>query len=151
MVATWFDRLPIVITRPFNYTGPGQDPKFLIPKIVNHFVRRASRIDLGNLDVERKFSDVRSVCRNYRLLLESAAAGEIFNVCSGRAYSLRYILDAMAKIAGYEIQVAVNSAFVRENKINHLAGYNKRLHQALGEESYPPIEETLRWMYEAAA
>ncbi len=92
MAATWFDRLPIVITRPFNYTGPGQDLKFLIPKIVSHFVRRESRIDLGNLDVEREFSDVRLVCRNYRLLLESAAAGEIFNVCSGRAYSLRYIL-----------------------------------------------------------
>ena len=57
----------------------------------------------------------------------------------------------MAKIAGYEIQVAVNSTFVRENKINHLVGCNKRLHQTLDEESYPPIEGTLRRMYEAAA
>ena len=106
-------------------------------------------LELGNLDVERKFSDVRSVCRKYRLLLESAAAGEIFNVCSGRAYSLRYILDAMAKIAGYEIQVDVNSAFVRENEINHLVGCSQRLHQAIGEQRYPSIEETLRWMYES--
>lgn len=60
-------------------------------------------------------------------------------------------MDAMAKIAGYEIQVDVNSVFVRKNEINHLVGCNKRLHQALGEESYPPIEETLRWMYGAAA
>lgn len=57
----------------------------------------------------------------------------------------------MAKIAGYEIQADVNSAFVRKNEINHLVGRNKRLHQTLGEERYPPIEEALCWMYEAAA
>jgi GDP-6-deoxy-D-talose 4-dehydrogenase len=151
MVATWFDRLPIVITRPFNYSGPGQSPDFLIPKIINHFVARTPRIELGNLDVEREFSDVRSVCRSYRLLLESADRGQVFNVCSGHAYSLRQILEAMARIAGYSIEVDVNPALVRANEIKRLSGSNAKLHRAIGEQVYPPIEQMLRWMYETKA
>lgn len=53
MAMTYADRLPIVITRPFNYTGPGQAPHFLIPKLVSHFARKAETIELGNVHVER--------------------------------------------------------------------------------------------------
>jgi nucleoside-diphosphate-sugar epimerase len=101
MVHTWFDRLPIVITRPFNYTGIGQSQQFLVPKIVDHFVRRAAMIELGNLDVERDFSDVRFVARAYRGLLEYDCAGQTVNICSGRPYTLRWILQMMQTISGY--------------------------------------------------
>jgi nucleoside-diphosphate-sugar epimerase len=150
LVATWFDRLPILMVRPFNYTGPGQSLKFLIPKIVDHFARRQPRIELGNLDVEREFVDVRAVCRCYRLLLESDVAGTVLNVCSGRAHALSSILDLMSEIAGYRIEVEVNPAFLRKNEIRRLIGSNERLHRVIGEQRYPAIEETLRWMYDAA-
>ena len=105
----WFDRLPIVITRPFNYTGIGQAEHFLLPKIVAHFKRREKEIELGNLDVERDFSDVRFVVRiidNYW----NPCQQEIFNVCSGHVISLAEILRIMATIAGYKINVYVNPA-----------------------------------------
>jgi len=145
----WGDKLPIIITRPFNYTGLGQDLKFLIPKIVDHFVRKEAVIELGNLDVDREFSDVRTVCQTYiKLLKTESAIGNTFNICSGKAYSLREIISIMEDIAGYKIEVRVNPEFVRPNEIKRLVGSNDYLHKVIGEQEYPHIKETLNWMYE---
>jgi nucleoside-diphosphate-sugar epimerase len=145
----WMDRLPLVITRPFNYTGVGQPAHFLLPKIVSHFKARAPVIELGNTDVARDFSDVRAVAAIYRRLLEAAPAGEAFNVCSGTAYTLGDVLRMMATIAGYAIEVRVNPAFVRANEVKRLLGSAAKLERAIGPLPRIPLEETLRWMVEA--
>ncbi len=147
MVKTWSDRLPIVLTRPFNYTGVGQQPHFLVPKIVSHFVQRAPVIELGNLDVERDFSDVRMVARAYHGLLEQDCAGQTVNVCSGRPYSLRSILDMMQEIAGYDIEVRVNPAFVRQSEVKTLVGSPDKLCSLVGKLDAFALGDTLRWMY----
>ncbi|TFW01503.1 NAD-dependent epimerase/dehydratase family protein [Oxalobacteraceae bacterium OM1] len=146
MVRTWADRVPVVITRPFNYTGVGQAPHFLVPKIVSHFMQRAPVIELGNLDVERDFSDVRRVAAIYRRLLESDCENEIVNVCSGRPYSLRDIVKMMQQIAGYEIEVRVNPAFVRQSEVKTLIGSVDKLNRLAGDVPVIPLDETLRWM-----
>lgn len=151
MARLWCDRLPIIITRPFNYTGVGQAENFLLPKIVAHFRRAQAHIELGNLDVARDFSDVRVVVATYRRLLELAATGktvgQTFNVCSGIAFSLQEVLAMMNKMAGYEIQVSVNPAFARANEVKRLVGSNERLQKVIGDVSPIPLLETLRWMY----
>jgi nucleoside-diphosphate-sugar epimerase len=146
MVRTWNDRLPIVVTRPFNYTGVGQAAHFLVPKIVSHFTRREPFIELGNLEVERDFSDVRMVARAYRSLLEQDCAGETVNICSGKPYSLGDIISMMEAIAGYKIEVRVNPAFVRASEVKTLVGSCEKLRFLLGELPELPFEETLRWM-----
>src|SRR5699024_6327789 len=112
MVATWFDRLPLILARPFNYTGVGQAEHFLIPKIVSHFRRGEDRLELGNLDVSRDFSDVRDVVRAYLALLACDADSRIVNICSGRPTALRTIVRRMNALVGYEIEIDVNPAFV---------------------------------------
>jgi GDP-6-deoxy-D-talose 4-dehydrogenase len=149
MAKTWSNRLPLVLTRPFNYTGLGQEPHFLVPKIVSHFVRRAPVIELGNLDVERDFSDVRMVARAYRGLLEADCAGQTVNICSGQPYSLRYIIETMQQIAGYEIEVRINPAFVRQSEVKTLVGSPGKLHALVGSLEPIPLDETLRWMHGA--
>jgi nucleoside-diphosphate-sugar epimerase len=147
MARLWMDRLPIVIVRPFNYTGVGQAPQFLLPKIVGHFQRDEKVIELGNIDVERDFSDVRFVSRAYCELLQKAPAGQVFNICSGNVHSLKDVLRMMAELAGYEIEVKVNPAFVRDNEVKRLQGCNRRLFDAIGELAVIPLQETLAWMY----
>ena len=149
MARLWNRELPITIVRPFNYTGVGQSTDFLLPKIVDHFRRRAPEIRLGNLDVARDFSDVRTVVDAYARMLAKPAPGEAFNVCSGRSTSLEEILDLMARIAGYEIGVTVDAALVRDNEIKRLRGSNTKLLEHIGALAPIGLDETLRWMFEA--
>lgn len=147
----WMDRLPIIITRPFNYTGVGQARSFLLPKIVSHFQARAPLIELGNTEVARDFSDVRAVAAAYRRLIELAPRGETFNVCSGTAHTLADVLEMMAEIAGYAIEVKVNPAFVRANEVKRLLGSGEKLERYAGRLPTIPLKDTLRWMYDAGA
>lgn len=144
------DRLPITTVRPFNYTGVGQSTAFLIPKIVDHFRKRAPVIELGNIDVARDFSDVRDVCVIYQQLLgNSAALGATLNICSGTAVSLREIMTMCRDITGHSIEVRINPAFVRENEVRVLSGSTAKLQQVIGVLDRIPLIETLRWMLEA--
>ena len=147
MARLWSDKLPIVIARPFNYTGVGQTENFLLPKIVSHFRQGAREIELGNLAIARDFSDVRMVATSYRRLLNVAPAGQAFNVCTGQAHSLADVIGTMAGIAGYDIEVKVNPAFVRANDVLTLVGSNDKLTSVIGAVEPTPLADTLRWMY----
>lgn len=153
MARTFADRLPIVITRPFNYTGPGQSPSFLIPKLVDHFARRAPTIALGNLDVEREFNDVQMICDTYLQLLRHGVAGEAYNVCSGRPYTLMHVIETLESITGHSMEVQVNPAFVRANEVRTLCGSPHKLHALMASHNVqlvnPPLDETLRLMLAA--
>lgn len=141
------DRLPMVIARPFNYTGTGQSEQFLIPKILNHVRRRSPFIELGNLDVSRDFSDVRVVVSAYRRLLECPdACGATLNVCSGQAHSLREVLDLAGEISGHRLEARVNPAFVRGNEVRVLRGSRARLESLIGPVLPIPLRDTLGWM-----
>jgi len=149
MVQTFWNDLPIIITRPFNYTGAMQGEQFLISKIVSHFKKKSAVIELGNLDVSRDFSDVRDVISVYLKLLLSDEKSVIVNVCRGEATALSDVIVEMNLIAGYEIDVKVNPKFVRENEITRLQGDNRYLKKLINFVPSIPLKETLKWMYEA--
>lgn len=146
MAKLWMERLPVFIVRPFNYTGVGQSEQFLIPKIVAHFRRKVATIELGNLDIWREFGDVRQVADTYRKLLELAPVGEIINVCTRQAYSLREVLTLATQFTDHQPRIIINPDFQRKNEIRHLVGDNTRLIALIGESASLPFSETLRWM-----
>lgn len=154
MARTYADRLPLLITRPFNYTGPGQDVNFVIPKLVEHFAQRAPSIALGNLDVEREFNDAQMVCGAYLQLLQHGVPGEVYNVCSGQPYTLQHVINTLVRITGHQIKVQVNPAFVRANEVRYLCGSPAKLQALLTRHGCtldnPPLEDTLRRMLSAA-
>lgn len=148
MTKIWMDKLPIFITRPFNYTGVGQAENFLLPKIVKHYKEKATIIELGNIDVWRDFTDVRALSKAYVALLQAKPVGETINVCSGRTYSLREAVALCEKISAHSLEIRVNPAFVRPNEVKSLCGDASKLRAAIGVWDTPPLEETLRWMLE---
>lgn len=149
LAALWLERLPLVIARPFNYSGVGQSENFLLPKVVSHFRRKAPQIELGNLDVWRDFSDVRAVVQAYRRLIEVKPLGQTVNVCSGQTHSLREIIEVCQAVTGHSMDVTVNPAFVRANEVKTLCGDATRLRSLIGSWETPSLEATLRWMLAA--
>lgn len=146
MARTYAFRLPLFFVRPFNYTGPGQSDSFLIPKLVAHFRSRATKIELGNLDVVREYNDVRMVCSAYLRLLERAEAGETYNVCTGQGYSLLRVIAMLEGLTGHVMDVEVNPRFVRQSEVHELLGDPSRLTQSVGSLTGFAFSETLDWM-----
>jgi nucleoside-diphosphate-sugar epimerase len=154
MARTYGDRLPVVITRPFNYIGAGQSASFVIPKLVDHFSRRAPCVQLGAVSVQREFNDVQMVCGAYLQLLQHGKPGETYNVCSGQPHTLQHVIDTLKHLTGHQIRVEVNPAFMRSNEVRRLCGDPAKLHALLAAHNAmpanPPLEDTLRRMLGAA-
>jgi GDP-6-deoxy-D-talose 4-dehydrogenase len=151
---TYSDRIPIVVARAFNYTGPGQGLTFVIPKLIDHFSRQAGEIHLGAISVEREFNDVLFVCEAYLHLLKYGQAGETYNICSGQPYTLEFVIDTLKRITAHQIDVKVDPAFVRTNEVQSLCGNPSKLQALLNTSgvatSNPPLEQTLARMLKAS-
>lgn len=148
MVSNYFHKFQIIITRPFNYTGIGQESNFLVPKIVSHFKEKKPFIELGNLYTYREYNDVSFLSNVYKELLRGNFRSGVVNVSSGKTHRISDILDIMNKISSHSIDVRVNSKFVRKNEIKELKGSPQKLKDIIGKEirTYP-LEDTLKEMY----
>ena len=145
---TYSEQLNITITRPFNYTGIGQDSKFLVPKIVEHFIKKTTVLKLGNIDVWRDFSDVRWIIEAYTKLLSRENKGLTrVNLCSGNLISIREIIEVLQQITDHQITVETDIDLVRKADISRQCGSNKKIFELLPNlSSVIELKETLKWM-----
>lgn len=142
-------RFPVIVTRPFNYTGPGQSPSFLVPKIVQHYAEGKSEIRLGNLDLFRDFSDVGRVVEAYYRLVSEPIDPDTINICSGHSVHLTDIPKILEEISGRTIEVITDPSLVRGNEPHVIGGSPSRLEKLVGPLPNPEFRETLLHMYEA--
>ncbi len=153
MARNYLQALPVVVARPFNYTGPGQATEFVIPKLVQHFAQRAAHICLGNVYVEREFNDVRMVCNAYLQLLLHGTAGQTYNLCTGQPYGLQNVIDALAELSGQRLRVEVDPALVRAHEVHRLCGSPAKLKSLFVQHGVPWVDyalaDTLRDMLAA--
>ena len=140
--------MEVMIARPFNHFGPRQDPYF----VASGFARRIADIELarwapeisvGNLEARRDLTDVRDTVRAYQLILERGRPGHPYNVCSGRAISIRELLDMLIARARVPVAVKVDPMRYRPNDTPILLGNPARLRDELGWTAEIPIEQTL--------
>jgi GDP-4-dehydro-6-deoxy-D-mannose reductase len=140
--------LGVTIARAFNHLGPRQAPQFA----ASGFARRIADIErglwqpeisVGNLEARRDLTDVRDTVRAYTLILEGGTPGRPYNVCSGRAITIRELLDRLLARARVAVAVKVDPARYRPNDTPIILGDPSRLHDELGWTPRIPLEQTL--------
>lgn len=139
--------LDVVVARPFNHTGPRQDPSFAVPGFAQQIARiEAGRagpvLRVGNLDAERDLSDVRDVVDAYEAIAARGAAGTPYNVCTGVRWRVGDLLDMLLSRARVPVRVEVDEARLRPIELPRLLGDNARL-RGIGWIPRIPIETTL--------
>ncbi|MGH7518943.1 MAG: NAD-dependent epimerase/dehydratase family protein [Gemmatimonadales bacterium] len=147
--------LRVIIARPFQHTGPGQAPRFVLPAFVERLrAARASGIrtvPTGNLAPVRDFLDVRDVVTAYLLLLEHGAPGEIYNVARGEGVPLAELFARLARSLGVEAEPVADPALARRTDIPHLVGDSGRLRRATGWAPVHTLDDMLRDIADAEA
>ncbi|SYZ74789.1 NAD-dependent epimerase/dehydratase [Candidatus Zixiibacteriota bacterium] len=142
-------RLPVVIARSFNHTGPRQSVNFAVPS----FCRQIARIELGfdkptikvgNLSVKRDLSDVRDIAEGYYRLAIKGKPGEVYHFSSGRAISIRAVLETLLKLSTTKIMVAADKKRFRKSDIPILRGDCHKATRQLGWRRKFPLERTLK-------
>lgn len=138
----------IIIARPFNHIGPGQRADFVIADAAKQIARikhglQPPQLVFGDIDVSRDFLDVEDVIGAYMILLRHGENGVTYNVCSGREYTIRQLINMMLEIAQVDASITRDPARLRSASQQRVIGDNNRL-LALSPWQPKPIEETLR-------
>ncbi|MFN8273783.1 MAG: GDP-mannose 4,6-dehydratase [Flavobacteriaceae bacterium] len=140
---SYFQSLPIIVVRPFNYTAPEQNINFVVPKITSAFKNRQAELELGNIDVYREYNSIHLITQYYFLLSISPHKSQVVNLCSGHTYSLKEIIDKCATITNHSLEIKINPAFVRSNEIISLSGSTQKLKELISLPTEFSIDQTL--------
>ena len=129
------DGLEVVVARSFNHTGPRQSDAFVAPSLARQIalIERGGRdpvLRVGNLDARRDLTDVRDVVRAYALLADAGVSGTVYNVASGKARAMRWLLDELVARARVAVRVETDPARLRPSDVPVLVGDASRLRAA---------------------
>jgi GDP-4-dehydro-6-deoxy-D-mannose reductase len=141
--------VPIVRVRPFNHTGPRQSASFVCSDFARQVAEielglRAPKVLVGNLKVQRDFSDVRDIVRGYYLLLEEGTVGDVYQLGSGRTIEVGQVLHILMAQSPKAIEVVVDPTRVRAVEVAALWGDTTKAEKAVGWRRQYTLPETLR-------
>lgn len=143
-----------VIARAFNHIGPGQNERFAVPSFAAQLAAIARGgepvMRVGNLDARRDFLDVRDVVQAYIAIAQRGERGEIYNVASGTAVSMREVLGELIRIAHVPVEVRDDPARMRPSDTPVFVGDNTKLRAATGWKPEIPFRASIREIYAAA-
>lgn len=146
--------LDVVVARSFPHVGPGQNERFSVASWAAQLARLRSEgggtLLVGDLDVERDLTDVRDVCRAYRLMLDRALPAGTYNVASGRAVPLKRVLELLVEAAGVPVTIERDPSRLRPAEVRVVAGDASKLRAATGWEPSIPLERTVVDVLESA-
>ena len=143
--------LKAVRTRGFNHDGPRRGDVFVSSNFAKQLVevekkKKPPVIHVGNLDARRDFSDVRDIVRGYWLALEHCEPGEVYNICCGKDYSIREVLDRLIELSGVEVKVEQDPTRLRPSDVPVLLGDNTKFVERTGWKPAIDYDKTLQDM-----
>lgn len=142
-----------VRTRGFNHEGPRRGPVFVASDFAKQIAdiekgRKKPVLSVGNLEAQRDFTDVRDMVRAYVLALEKCEPGEVYNICSGQAWTIQKVLDHLLGMTSEKIEVRQDPARLRPSDVQILLGDNSKFVKATGWQPTIPFDQTLKDMLE---
>ena len=143
----------VVRTRAFNHDGPRRGEVFVSSNFAKQLIevekgKKPAVLHVGNLEARRDFTDVRDVVRGYWLATERCEAGEVYNICSGKAYSIQEVLDRLIELSGVQVKVETDPSRLRPSDVPVLLGDYTKFKKATGWEPEIPYDKTLADMLE---
>ncbi len=140
--------LHVVRTRAFNHTGPRRGDVFVTSNFARQIVeieleKRGPVILVGNLEAKRDFTDIRDVVRAYVLALEHCSPGDVFNIGSGKVYSVKQVLDCLLSMARLIIQVREDPSRMRPSDVPVMVSDSSKFRLETGWQPKIPFEKTL--------
>lgn len=142
--------LHVLVVRSFNLVGPGQGPHFVVPDFCGQVAEiRSGRsedgaVHVGNLDVERDFTDVRDGVRAFRAVMELDEPSAAYNLASGAPVRIRQILEWILDEAGISPEIRIDRERVRKGEVPRIQGDAGRLRAQTGWSPERPIEASVR-------
>ena len=145
--------LRVIRTRGFNHTGPRRGEVFICSNFAKQIVeiekkKREPLISVGNLEAKRDFTDVRDMARAYWLSLEKGKEGDVYNVGTGKSYSIREILDMLLGMSKVEVKIAVDPDRLRPSDVPVLLSDSSKFRQLTGWEPRIPFNQSLEDLLE---
>jgi GDP-4-dehydro-6-deoxy-D-mannose reductase len=141
--------LPVVRVRPFNHTGPGQSPRFVVPAFASQIARieaglQEPTVRVGNLDAARDFTDVRDIVRAYHLAVVQGEPGDVYNLASGQPQSVQGLLETLLSYSQVEIRVERDPGRYRPVDVPVVYGSADKFRRLTGWKPEIPFAQTLR-------
>jgi GDP-4-dehydro-6-deoxy-D-mannose reductase len=140
--------MDIIIARPFNHPGPKEHLGLVCSDFAKQIadIEKGNRepvIKVGNLENKRDFTDVRDIVKGYVLLAERGRRGEIYNLCSGKAYSIKSVLDKLVSMSTFKINIKVDMQRIRAREVKVQIGDDSKIFSEVGWKPQIPLNKTL--------
>ncbi len=135
--------------RPFPHIGPGQSEKFSVSGFAKQVAeiklgKATPKIQVGNLEAKRDFSDVSDIIRGYREVLLNGKRGDVYNLCSGKSTSVGDVLKKLVEMGGVEVEIEVDESRVRPIEVMESYGSSQKVQKEFGWKPRIELDSTLQ-------
>jgi len=140
--------LKVIRTRGFNHTGPRRGEVFICSNFAKQIVeiekkKKKPVILVGNLEARRDFTDVRDMVRAYWLSLEKGIEGDVYNIGTGKTYSMKEVLEMLLAISNIDVKIEVDSQRLRPSDVPVLLSDSSKFRKLTGWEPEIPFRQSL--------